>query len=133
MDDPGGVGALRVHAGPAAADARQRAAEEGLDHAREVLVGVFDRVEGEGRVAFRYGESVNGSQRGIAGVLNAAGNVLGMMPHPERAIEPAHIGSTIYSWLLPATYAAYTFPEISISNYLLRNVNLYANVAKVES
>ncbi|MGZ3259471.1 MAG: phosphoribosylformylglycinamidine synthase subunit PurQ [Croceibacterium sp.] len=47
----------------------------------------LDRLEGEGRVAFRYGEEVNGSQRGIAGVLNAAGNVLGMMPHPERAIE----------------------------------------------
>nr|WP_166179101.1 phosphoribosylformylglycinamidine synthase subunit PurQ [Altererythrobacter segetis] len=48
----------------------------------------LDRLEGEGRVAFRYGEEVNGSQRRIAGVLNAAGNVLGMMPHPERAIEP---------------------------------------------
>lgn len=51
----------------------------------------------------------------------------------RRAIEPTHIASTIYSWLLPATYAAYTFPEISISNYLLRNVDLYANVAQVES
>jgi len=53
----------------------------------------LDRLEGEGRVAFRYGEQVNGSQRDIAGVLNAAGNVLGMMPHPERMIEPAHGGS----------------------------------------
>ncbi|RIV89829.1 phosphoribosylformylglycinamidine synthase subunit PurQ [Aurantiacibacter xanthus] len=50
----------------------------------------LDRIEGEGRVAFRYGETVNGSQRDIAGVLNEAGNVLGMMPHPERAIEDAH-------------------------------------------
>ncbi|MXO58324.1 phosphoribosylformylglycinamidine synthase subunit PurQ [Altererythrobacter salegens] len=50
----------------------------------------LDRLEGEGRVAFRYGEEVNGSQRSIAGVLNEAGNVLGMMPHPERAIEAAH-------------------------------------------
>jgi phosphoribosylformylglycinamidine synthase len=50
----------------------------------------LDRLEGEGRVAFRYGEAVNGSLRGIAGVLNKAGNVLGMMPHPERAIEPEH-------------------------------------------
>ena len=50
----------------------------------------LDRLEGEGRVAFRYAESVNGSARDIAGVLNAAGNVLGMMPHPERVIEPAH-------------------------------------------
>ena len=49
----------------------------------------LDRLEGEGRVAFRYADEVNGSQRGIAGVLNEAGNVLGMMPHPERAIEDA--------------------------------------------
>mgnify|MGYP000320063468 CR=1 FL=1 len=49
----------------------------------------LDRLEGEGRVAFRYAESVNGSARDIAGVLNAAGNVLGMMPHPERVIEAA--------------------------------------------
>ncbi len=49
----------------------------------------LDRLEGEGRVAFRYGDEVNGSQRRIAGVLNAAGTVLGMMPHPERAIEDA--------------------------------------------
>lgn len=53
----------------------------------------LDRIEGEGRVAFRYTESVNGSARDIAGVLNAAGNVLGMMPHPERAIDPAHGGT----------------------------------------
>ncbi|MDE8653242.1 phosphoribosylformylglycinamidine synthase subunit PurQ [Novosphingobium album (ex Liu et al. 2023)] len=53
----------------------------------------LDRLEGEGRVAFRYAEAVNGSARAIAGVLNQAGNVLGMMPHPERAIEPAHGGS----------------------------------------
>ena len=50
----------------------------------------LDRLEGEGRVAFRYAEEINGSARAIAGVLNEAGNVLGMMPHPERAIEPAH-------------------------------------------
>ena len=50
----------------------------------------LDRLEGEGRVAFRYAEPVNGSRRDIAGVLGEAGNVLGMMPHPERAIEPAH-------------------------------------------
>ena len=53
----------------------------------------LDRIEGEGRIAFRYAEQVNGSARGIAGILNGAGNVLGMMPHPERAIEPAHGGS----------------------------------------
>ncbi|OYY78450.1 MAG: phosphoribosylformylglycinamidine synthase I [Sphingomonas sp. 28-62-20] len=52
----------------------------------------LDRLEGDGRVAFRYAESVNGSARQIAGVLNAGGNVLGMMPHPERRIEAAHGG-----------------------------------------
>ena len=50
----------------------------------------LDRLEGEGRIAFRYAEPVNGSARNIAGILNDAGNVLGMMPHPERVIEPAH-------------------------------------------
>jgi phosphoribosylformylglycinamidine synthase len=53
----------------------------------------LDRLEGEGRVAFRYTEEVNGSSRNIAGILNDAGNVLGLMPHPERALEPAHGGS----------------------------------------
>lgn len=53
----------------------------------------LDRLEGEGRVAFRYGENVNGSARNIAGLLNKAGNVLGMMPHPERRIEAAHGGT----------------------------------------
>lgn len=51
---------------------------------------MLDRLEGEGRVAFRYAENPNGSARDIAGILNEAGNVLGMMPHPERAIEAAH-------------------------------------------
>ena len=55
--------------------------------------GTLDRIEGEGRVAFRYAEDVNGSARGIAGLLNDRGNVLGMMPHPERRIEPAHGGT----------------------------------------
>jgi phosphoribosylformylglycinamidine synthase subunit PurQ / glutaminase len=53
----------------------------------------LDRLEAEGRIAFRYAEEVNGSARAIAGVLNDAGTVLGMMPHPERAIEAAHGGS----------------------------------------
>jgi phosphoribosylformylglycinamidine synthase subunit PurQ / glutaminase len=51
------------------------------------------RIEGEGRIAFRYAAPVNGSANDIAGLLNDAGNVLGMMPHPERMIEPAHGGS----------------------------------------
>jgi phosphoribosylformylglycinamidine synthase subunit PurQ / glutaminase len=52
----------------------------------------LDRLEGEGRVAFRYAGDVNGSARQIAGIVNAGGNVLGMMPHPERKIEAAHGG-----------------------------------------
>ena len=53
----------------------------------------LDRLEGDGRVAFRYGAPVNGSSRDIAGLLNAKGNVLGMMPHPERRVEAAHGGT----------------------------------------
>jgi len=53
----------------------------------------LDRLEGEGRVAFRYTGEVNGSARNIAGILNSQGNVLGMMPHPERVVEAAHGGS----------------------------------------
>lgn len=58
----------------------------------------LDRLENEGRVAFRYCDEAgnasaeanpNGSQRNIAGILNERGNVLGLMPHPERLIEPA--------------------------------------------
>ena len=53
----------------------------------------LNRLEGEGRVAFRYAEACNGSARDIAGILNAQGNVLGMMPHPERKVEAAHGGT----------------------------------------
>jgi phosphoribosylformylglycinamidine synthase subunit PurQ / glutaminase len=51
------------------------------------------RIEGDGRVAFRYATPVNGSANNIAGLLNNTGNVLGMMPHPERMIETAHGGT----------------------------------------
>jgi phosphoribosylformylglycinamidine synthase len=62
----------------------------------------LDRLEGEGRVVFRYVDgsgavtmaaNPNGSMRGIAGIVSAEGNVLGLMPHPERAVE-AVLGST---------------------------------------
>jgi len=65
----------------------------------------LDRLEGEGRVAFRYTGEVNGSARSIAGIINAQGNVLGMMPHPERALEPAHgntDGRRLFEGLLEA-------------------------------
>jgi phosphoribosylformylglycinamidine synthase subunit PurQ / glutaminase len=57
----------------------------------------LDRLEGEGQVVFRYAPDAleaeeaynpNGSMRDIAGIINSAGNVLGMMPHPERAVDP---------------------------------------------
>jgi len=63
------------------------------------------RIEGEGRVAFRYTGEVNGSANAIAGLLNDAGNVLGMMPHPERALEKAHgnqDGRRLFEGLLEA-------------------------------
>ena len=50
----------------------------------------LDALEGDGRVVFRYTQATNGSRRDIAGIVNAGGNVLGMMPHPERAAEDAH-------------------------------------------
>ncbi|MDX2183816.1 MAG: phosphoribosylformylglycinamidine synthase subunit PurQ [Gemmatimonadaceae bacterium] len=62
----------------------------------------IERLEGEGRVVFRYvrpdgtrddARTPNGSLHAIAGIRNAAGNVLGMMPHPERALD-ARVGST---------------------------------------
>jgi phosphoribosylformylglycinamidine synthase subunit PurQ / glutaminase len=47
----------------------------------------LDRLEGEGRVVFKYRDNPNGSQRDIAGIINEAGNILGLMPHPDRAFE----------------------------------------------
>ncbi|HEY9056277.1 MAG TPA: phosphoribosylformylglycinamidine synthase subunit PurQ [Aurantimonas sp.] len=53
------------------------------------------RLEGENRVVFRYAEGTNpnGAIRDIAGIVNDAGNVLGMMPHPENLVEPEHGGT----------------------------------------
>jgi phosphoribosylformylglycinamidine synthase subunit PurQ / glutaminase len=59
--------------------------------------GVLEELEAEGRVVFRYADAdgginadanPNGSERNIAGIISEAGNVLGMMPHPERACSP---------------------------------------------
>jgi phosphoribosylformylglycinamidine synthase len=58
---------------------------------------VLEKLEGDGHVVFRYvtpegqpdaSANPNGSQNNIAGIVNAAGNVMGMMPHPERAADP---------------------------------------------
>jgi len=51
----------------------------------------LDELEGEDRIAFRYADNHNGSRRSIAGILSADGRILGMMPHPERAIEPVAV------------------------------------------
>jgi phosphoribosylformylglycinamidine synthase len=51
------------------------------------------RVEGEGLVAFRYAEAVNGSVNRIAGITDRTGRILGMMPHPEDATDPLHGGT----------------------------------------
>ena len=51
------------------------------------------RVEGEGQVAFRYVEAVNGSMNNIAGITDPTGRILGLMPHPEDATDPMHGGT----------------------------------------
>src|SRR4029453_2119949 len=65
---------------------------EGRYYAPEEML---DRLEAGDQVAFRYapGQNPNGSARDIAGVRNEAGNVLGLMPHPEHAVDPL-TGST---------------------------------------
>ncbi|HEV2817801.1 MAG TPA: phosphoribosylformylglycinamidine synthase subunit PurQ [Allosphingosinicella sp.] len=100
---------LRVENSQSAFTARYDAGEEIVlpvahhDGNYQADEATLDRLEGEGRVALRYGDEVNGSARGIAGILNEAGNVLGMMPHPERAVEPAHVltdGRRLFEGLL---------------------------------
>jgi phosphoribosylformylglycinamidine synthase subunit PurQ / glutaminase len=65
---------------------------EGRFYAPEEML---DRLEADGQVAYRYaeGHNVNGSSRNIAGVRNERGNVVGLMPHPEHAVDPL-TGST---------------------------------------
>lgn len=53
----------------------------------------LNKLEKDGSVLFRYADNPNGSVRDIAGIVNEAGNVFGMMPHPERAIDPLHGGT----------------------------------------
>jgi phosphoribosylformylglycinamidine synthase I len=103
--------ALRVENSQSAFTAGYRAGEEIVvpvahhDGNYQADEDMLDRLEGEGRIAFRYTNEVNGSARGIAGILNEAGNVLGMMPHPERAVEAAHglgDGRRLFEGLLEA-------------------------------
>ncbi len=69
----------------------------------------LDRLEGEGRVAFRYLDNPNGSARDIAGILSENRRVLGLMPHPERAIDGATggtDGAALFAGLAGALVAA---------------------------
>ena len=92
--------ALKVENSQSAFTSRYDAGEEILipvahhDGNYQADAETLDRLEGEGRIAFRYSGECNGSARDIAGILNEAGNVLGMMPHPERSVESAH-GRTV--------------------------------------
>jgi phosphoribosylformylglycinamidine synthase subunit PurQ / glutaminase len=65
----------------------------------------LDRLEGEGQVIFRYKDNPNGSARDIAGISNAAGNVLGLMPHPDRSFE-AELGSADGALLFQSALAS---------------------------
>ncbi|WP_374653929.1 phosphoribosylformylglycinamidine synthase subunit PurQ [Phenylobacterium sp.] len=65
----------------------------------------LDRIEGEGQVVFRYLDNPNGSSRNIAGVINKHGNVLGIMPHPDRAFE-AELGSADGALLFQSVLAS---------------------------
>ena len=50
--------------------------------------GTFVRLAARGQVVLRYADDVNGSLGNVAGVVNEAGNVMGLMPHPEHAVDP---------------------------------------------
>ena len=63
------------------------------------------RLEGEGQVVFRYVDNPNGSVDDIAGIQNARGNVLGLMPHPDRSFE-AELGSADGATLFRSVFAA---------------------------
>jgi phosphoribosylformylglycinamidine synthase len=75
---------------------------------------VLDQLEGEDRVALRYLDNPNGSQRDIAGILNEGRNVLGMMPHPERAADPL-VGGTDGLVILSSLVSAYTSQRVPVS------------------
>jgi phosphoribosylformylglycinamidine synthase I len=69
----------------------------------------LDQLEGEDRIAFRYLDNPNGSMRDIAGVLNEGRNVMGLMPHPERASEEimgSSDGLTIFTSMIRAAVRA---------------------------
>ncbi|MEM7740294.1 MAG: phosphoribosylformylglycinamidine synthase subunit PurQ [Pseudomonadota bacterium] len=62
----------------------------------------LERLEADGRVAFRYTEAINGSARGIAGLLSEDKRTMGLMPHPERAMGPQDKGPAFFEGLVSA-------------------------------
>jgi phosphoribosylformylglycinamidine synthase len=71
----------------------------------------LDKMQANGQIAFRYGpgQNPNGSVRDIAGVINEVGNVLGLMPHPEHAVDPltgSDDGLALFRALIGASQAA---------------------------
>ena len=65
----------------------------------------LDRLEGEGQVVFRYRNNPNGSSRAIAGIVSERGNVLGLMPHPDRSFE-SDLGSADGALLFQSVLAS---------------------------
>jgi phosphoribosylformylglycinamidine synthase subunit PurQ / glutaminase len=87
------------------------------------------RLEADGRVVFRYtdarrrgdrGANPNGSAHNIAGIINERGNVLGMMPHPERAMEPV-LGSTDGVGVFTSLARAFRAPPAEPAGHDLEN------------
>jgi phosphoribosylformylglycinamidine synthase subunit PurQ / glutaminase len=72
----------------------------------------LDRLEAENRIVLRYKENCNGSMRDIAGILNTGRNVMGMMPHPERAADPL-LGCTDGLAILSSLATAATAASVS--------------------
>ena len=85
MSPPITVAAGKAHAGHIDPSNIRRGRPRAGATSRETL----DRLEGEGRVVFRYAEPApNGALRDIAGICSSDGRVVGLMPHPEHAIDP---------------------------------------------
>jgi phosphoribosylformylglycinamidine synthase len=79
---------------------------------------VLDQLEQEDRISLRYVDNPNGSQRNIAGILNEGRNVMGMMPHPERAADPL-LGNTdglVILNSLASAYASNSATELSAAS-----------------
>jgi phosphoribosylformylglycinamidine synthase I len=74
---------------------------------------LLDQLRAEDRIAFRYADNPNGSVSAIAGVLSAGRNVLGMMPHPERAVDPA-VGGTDGRVILDSMLIALRSPRAGV-------------------